>query len=144
MQVNVPSTKRADMSRSNTFSKEERLKSRKQIGLLFKNRQSVGSYPLRIFWAETEREEAKYPVAISFSVSKRVFKQAVKRNRHKRLMVEAFRLHKHKLYEKLNSDNKQLNLMLIYVGKEPSDFATIEKKYLRLMDKLFAQIESKK
>lgn len=132
------------MSLPNTFSKEERLKSRKQIGLLFKNRQSVGSYPLRIFWAETQRDESKYPVAISFSVSKRVFKQAVKRNRHKRLMVEAFRLHKHKLYEQLKLENKQLNLMLIYVGKEPADFAIIEKKYLKLMDKLFAQIASKK
>ncbi|CAA6820814.1 MAG: Ribonuclease P protein component [uncultured Aureispira sp.] len=131
------------MSLSYTFSKEERLKSRKQIGFLFKNRQSVGSYPLRIFWAETEREDAKYPVSISFSVSKRIFKQAVKRNRHKRLMLEAFRLHKHKLYEKLRSENKQLNLMLIYVGKEPADFATIEKKYLKLMDKLFVQIGSK-
>jgi len=128
------------MSLSNTFSKEERLKSRKQIGLLFKNRQSVGSYPLRIFWAETDRTTSKYPVAISFSVSKRVFKQAVKRNRHKRLMVEAFRLHKHELYEKLNLETKQLNLMLIYVGKEPADFATVEKKYLRLMDKLFIKM----
>jgi len=125
---------------SNTFSKEERLKSRKQIGLLFKNRQSVGAYPLRIFWAETQRDNPEYPVAISFSVSKRIFKQAVKRNRHKRLMREAFRLHKHELYEKLNSETKQLNLMLIYVGKEPADFATIKKKYLKLMDKLFAQI----
>jgi ribonuclease P protein component len=132
------------MAPSNTFSKEERLKSRKQIGLLFKNRQSVGSYPLRIFWAETDREATKYPVAISFSVSKRVFKQAVKRNRHKRLMVEAFRLHKHELYEKLRSETKQLNLMLIYVGKEPADFATIEKKYLKLMDKLFEKIDAQK
>ncbi|WMX15884.1 MULTISPECIES: ribonuclease P protein component [unclassified Aureispira] len=129
------------MSKSNTFSKEERLKSRKQIGLLFKKRQSVGAYPLRIFWAEKECSNASHPVSISFSVSKKIFKQAVKRNRHKRLMREAFRLHKQELYQHLNSGNKQLNLMLIYVGKEPSDFATVEKKYLKLMDKLLPQLE---
>lgn len=132
------------MSLSNTFSKEERLKSRKQIGLLFKNRQSVGAYPLRIFWAEMERDDSPYPVAISFSVSKRIFKRAVQRNRHKRLMREAFRLHKHDLYERLNLASKKLNLMLIYVGKEPANFATIEKKYLKLIDKLLVQIASKK
>lgn len=130
------------MTPSNTFSKEERLKSRKQIGLLFKNRQSIGAYPLRIFWAETTPNHSPYPVAISFSVSKRVFKQAVKRNRHKRLMREAFRLHKQDLYSFLKQENKQLNLMLIYVGKEAVDFATIEKKYLRLIHKLMHQIGS--
>lgn len=130
------------MSSPNTFSKQEHLKSRKQIELLFKSRQSVGVYPLRIFWAETTPNDSPYPVAISFNVSKRIFKQAVKRNRHKRLMREAFRLHKHQLYQKLNKETKQLNLMLIYVGKETANFATIEKKYLRLMDKLLQQIQS--
>lgn len=132
------------MALSNTFSKEEHLKSRKQIGLLFKNRQSVGAYPLRIFWAETPPTDSPYPVSISFSVSKRIFKQAVKRNRHKRLMREAFRLHKHPLYEALRAENKQLNLMLIYVGKEESTFATVEKKHLRLMDKLLQQIQQRR
>lgn len=131
------------MTQSNTINQQERLKSRKQIGLLFKNRQSVGAYPLRIFWKEIPPNDSPYPVAISFSVSKRVFKHAVKRNRHKRLMREAFRLHKHQLYKTLKAETKQLNLMLIYVGKEASDFATIEKKYLRLMDKLLEQIVSK-
>ena len=45
------------MSNSFKFPKAERLKSRKQIGELFKNRQSVGAYPLRVFWAEVPYSE---------------------------------------------------------------------------------------
>ena len=135
--------RKLNMATSFTFTKAERLKSRKQIGLLFKNRQSVGVYPLRIFWAETAPcPTAAFPAKIAFSVSKKTFKQAVKRNRYKRLMREVYRLHKHKIYQQLRAETKSLDLMLIYVGKEQCDFATLEKKYLRLMDKLMAQVNS--
>jgi len=131
------------MSTSYTFTKQERLKSKKEIGLLFSNRQSVGAYPLRVFWAEVEPlEDSPYPAKMAFNVSKKTFKQAVKRNRYKRLMREAHRLHKHKFYEKLEQETKTLHLMLIYVGKDKTAFATIEKKYLQLMDKLLKQITS--
>lgn len=128
------------MSISYKFTKAERLKSKKQIGDLFKNRQSVGAYPLRVFWAEVPPSEDNPPVSIGFNVSKRIFKHAVKRNRYKRLMREAHRLNKHQLFEKLNAENKALNLMLIYVGKEEFDYASIEKKYLKLIDKLWAAV----
>ena len=130
------------MSISYTFTKAERLKSQKKIGRLFKERQSIGAYPLRIFWAETEHEENEYPASMAFSVSKKTFKHAVKRNRYKRLMREVHRLNKHKLYQQLEDCNKSVDLMLLYVGKEPHDFSTIERKYLRLIDKLISQISS--
>ena len=128
------------MSISYRFTRAERLKSKKQIELLFKNRQTVGSYPLRVFWSETIPSEDTPPAVTGFSVSKRIFKRAVKRNRYKRLMREAHRLHKHQLYEKLQAETKSLNMMLIYVGKEEFDFATIEKKYLRLIEKLLEKL----
>ena len=129
------------MSISYTFTKEERLKSRKEIGLLFSNRKSVGAYPLRVFWSEVEPlDSSPFPAKMAFSVSKKTFKQAVKRNRFKRLMREVHRLHKHQLYEKLEAETKNVHLMLIYVGKENGDFAGIEKKYLHLMDKLLKQV----
>ncbi len=123
-----------------TFCQEERLKSRKQIAALFKNRRSVGAYPLRIFWGERPYLEGTYPVSIGFNVSKRLYKHAVDRNRYRRLMQEAFRLQKHALYDFLEKEGKQLNLLLIFVGKEGADYATVERKFKKLMDKLMDEI----
>ena len=123
-----------------TFNKAERLKSRKQIGLLFKNRQSVAVYPLRLFWADTENTECDFPAKMAFSVSKKTFKQAVNRNRYKRLMKEIYRLHKHHLYGNLKKETKSVNLMLLYVGKEEFDYSKLEKCYLKLMDKFIAKL----
>lgn len=123
-----------------TFSQQERLKSRKQIAGLFKNRRSVGAYPLRVFFGERLEETGTYPVSIGFNVSKRLFKHAVDRNRYRRLMQEAFRLNKHDLYEFLEKEDKQLNLLLIFVGKEGADYATVERKFKKLMSKLMDEI----
>lgn len=125
---------------SYTLSKTERLKSEKQIAALFLKRQSVGAYPLRVFWIENT-ETAISPIQVAFSVSKKTFKQAVKRNRYKRLMREAHRLNKHSYNEKLLAANKTISIMLLFVGKEASDFATIQKKYLQLMDKMFVELQ---
>lgn len=125
-----------------TFSKQERLKSRKQIAALFKNKHTVGAYPLRIFWGERATAANDYPVSIGFNVSKRVFKHAVDRNRYRRLMQEAFRLNKQELYDFLEIQDKQLNLMLIFVGKEGADYATVERKFNKLITKLINEIKT--
>lgn len=145
------------MTISYTFTKAERLKSEKQIGLLFQKRQSVGAYPLRVFWIENAVVEstttenaienvpknsiAAQPLIVAFSVSKKTFKQAVKRNRYKRLMREAHRLNKHRYCEKLLAANKTISVMFLFVGKEACDFVTIQKKYIQLMDKLFLEVK---
>jgi ribonuclease P protein component len=125
-----------------TFCKQERLKSRKQIAALFKNKRTIGAYPLRIFWGERMSTANEYPVSIGFNVSKRVFKHAVDRNRYRRLMQEAFRLNKQALYDFLEAEDKQLNLMLIFVGKEGADYTTVERKFKKLIHKLINEIKS--
>lgn len=129
---------------SKGISKAERLKSRKQIGLLFQQRQSVGAYPLRVFWRLQTQTARTSPVSIGFSVSKKNFKRAVKRNRYKRLMRELFRLHKSSLYQFLEDKGWQLDLMLVYVGKTESDYQHLEKKYQQLLGKLIAALEQSK
>ncbi|MCH2023019.1 MAG: ribonuclease P protein component [Saprospiraceae bacterium] len=132
------------LSPKKSFTKSERLKSKKQIGLLFKNKQSIGIYPLRIFWAETDIQQTSYPAKATFSVSKKTFKKAVKRNFYKRLMREVYRKHKHILYQKLQKEKKTINLLLLYVGKDDSNYELIEKKYLLLIDEFFSKLMVKK
>ena len=123
-----------------TFTRQERLKSRKTIARLFKEGNSFVAYPLRVVWLEIESErvrggergEEDFTTQVAISVSKRTFKNAVDRNRMKRRIREAYRLHKHEFYEKLADRN--IALMLTFIAKEDLAFAEIEagvKKMIR-------------
>ena len=77
-----------------SYSKKEKLKSKKTIELLFKEGDSVSDFPLRLVWLETSFDDGSQ-IKTAVSVSKKHFKTAVDRNRVKRLMREAYRLNKH-------------------------------------------------
>ena len=71
--------------------KEERLTLRRDVEALFEpGHQSFSAFPLRAVFLTTEESG----VRILVSVSKRHFKRAVRRNRIKRQMREAFRKNK--------------------------------------------------
>ena len=94
-----------------TFGKEERLCSRKAIEDLFSGgHQSVSAYPIRAVFMP--REEPG--IRIMVSVSKRYFKRAVKRNRIKRQIREAYRLQK----ELLLSLNGGLDIAFLWTSDE--------------------------
>ena len=74
-----------------TLPKSERLCSKKALERLFGGeRRSVSVFPIRAVFAESEEPG----VRIMVSVSKRHFKRAVRRNRVKRQLREAYRLNK--------------------------------------------------
>ena len=80
-----------DSVATHTLSKEERLCSRKVLEELFSGgHPSVTAYPIRAVFMRSEMPG----VRILVSVSKRYFKRAVKRNRIKRQLREAYRLQK--------------------------------------------------
>ena len=117
-----------------TFNKKEKLKSQKLIEQLFAQGQSVVAHPMRLVYLKTEFDEA-IKIKAGVSVSKRHFKKAVDRNRIKRLMREAYRLQKAAYIDNISG---QYALMILYIGKDGTDFETISKKMAVLKDKFIA------
>jgi ribonuclease P protein component len=117
-----------------SIKKEKRLKSTVSIEILFKEGNPVFVYPIRavINWTEP-RDTA--PLKVGFSVSKRLYKKAVDRNRIKRIMREAFRQHA-ELLDSLSTEGKQLHIMLIYIGKEIHEFDQVAHAVKRLLKKI--------
>ena len=132
------------MAKQFTLGKNERLKSRKQIERLFNEGKSFVVTPFRIFylvngqWAMGNKQ---YILQFGVSVSGKNFKKAVDRNRIKRLIKEAWRLQKNEMKEKLQADNKQLNVFFIYTGKEIPEYKFVFDKVKTSIEKLIKTVE---
>ena len=123
-----------------TLSKQERLSSRKDIEILFKEGQSLTKYPIRLVWRETTSATPQASaVQAMFSVSKKKFPTAVDRNRVKRLMREAYRLIKPEVISAL-PDQKSYQLGWIYSGNELLDFETIQKSIDTALDRWIKRV----
>ncbi|MFN0217103.1 MAG: ribonuclease P protein component [Saprospiraceae bacterium] len=119
-----------------TFTRAERLKSRKAISSLFKGGHSFVAYPFRVVWKESSPYlAAMSSIQVMISVPKRNFKTAVSRNRLKRQIREAYRLHKQELYDKVEASDLHISLMISYIAKESLPFADIEAGIKKLIRK---------
>jgi ribonuclease P protein component len=106
-----------------TFCKAERLYKRTLIEKLFSgDNHSFTVFPLRVIY--TTVDELDVDTAILISVSKRHFKRAVKRNRVKRQIREAYRQHKTLLKV---GEGKHYLVAFIYLSNELLPSETITK-----------------
>lgn len=112
------------------YPKNEKLKSRKTIDLLFSEGKSVSKYPLRLVFIENLDSNLK--IIMGVSVSKKHFKKAVDRNYFKRVLRECYRLNKHLLLE--NSE-KKYSMMFFYQTKERLNYHEINEKTIQLFEK---------
>ena len=119
-----------------TFTKEERLCSRKSLDLLFKNGSSFLLYPFRLSYLFVP-EKSDFPVQVVVNVSKKRFKRAHDRNLIKRRTREAYRLHKSTaLYPLLDHSDQTLLLSIQFIGKGHYDYDFFEKKLINAFKKL--------
>lgn len=100
-----------------TLNKSERLCSKKLIERLFGGgNKSFPTFPIRVVYMSLEPEEENVAdVSILISVPKKRFKHAVKRNRAKRQIREAYRHHKHLLLQALQTSEKPRKIVLAFI-----------------------------
>ena len=127
-------------STRNTFKKSERLCSRILMDHLFQgDNRTASSYPIRAVFLPVE-EAVQKGVSILISVPKKRFHDAVDRNRVKRQIREAYRKNKHALVEQVAQSGKGLLVAFIYVSAEIESTEYVEKRVIRLLDKIGAEL----
>ena len=126
---------------ANTLHKGERLDKKKIIEKMFAGgSRSFSVFPLRVVYLPVEELEADASILIS--VSKRRFKRAVKRNRVKRQIREAYRVNKHELLNILVERKCRLAIAFIYLSDQLVESSIIEDRMrialVRITEKMAA------
>src|ERR1700712_2614012 len=125
-----------------TFKKEERLCNKRLIDGLFHNGSSFLCYPFKASWLIVDEAEQTMPAQVLISVSKRRYKHAHDRNLVKRRTREAYRLQKQQyLYDVITG--KQIVFSINYIGKQIEPYDLFEKKMLKLLKQLSAEVAAK-
>ena len=87
----------------------------------------------------SERQPADAPVQLLVSVPKKRFHHAVDRNRVKRQIREAYRLHKDLLYQVL-PDTQRLLLAFVWLSDEHKTSKEIEGRIVSLMRRIAERV----
>lgn len=125
----------------NTFCKAERLNSKTAIERLFSgDSKSLAAYPLRAVYMSAEKKQ-QASVSVLISVPKKKFKRAVKRNRVKRQIREAYRKNKHVLSRVMNEKEEGLVIAFIYLHDQLVSSQQIEEKVKNILARIIEKLE---
>ena len=117
------------------FPREERLKSRTSIGILFSRAsRSVADAGLRVVWTAAP-EPLERGVQVLVAAPKKHFRRAVARNRIKRLLREAWRLERGALPAQWLEAQQPKLLGLIYSGPADPSLADLRATLRSLLDR---------
>jgi len=120
-----------------TFSKSEKLCSKKDIDRLFNEGRSFTLRPLKLIYLAPEITGFQ-PVRVIIAIPRKRFKRAVDRNRIRRLIREAYRLNSHKL----NNLAGSIDLGFVYVGDSAAvKFSEIESRVVACLDRAINEIK---
>lgn len=136
-----------------TLHKGEKLRHRTLVEHLFSEGETLYDWPLRVtvrkLGAENLESEFRMEppggigaLQMLITVPKKKIRHAVERVLLRRRIREAYRLHRNPLKEAVirNRDTRTLSIAFIYIGTYPVKYALIEKKMIRLLDRIKAGI----
>ncbi len=128
------------MATTFSYSKEEKLKSRKLLEQLFATGKSFNTFPVKVLYLEVE-EPLDFPIKIGVGCSSRNFKKATDRNRIKRLLRENYRLNKALLHTAIAATNKQIAVFFLYIDKTMPEQEILQTKMPIVVEKLSKLIQ---
>jgi len=122
------------MAAAPTFGKRERMTSNLLMEALFEHgsSQSASAFPLRAVYKTIGRYSDHGPAQILISVPKKRFKHAVDRNRVKRQIREAYRLHKKLLWEWMAEDQEML-IGFIWLSDRHYPTKEVEQRVVKIL-----------
>ena len=102
---------------------------------LFSSGNSIKSGPFVLLWS-LQKLSSSVPIQVAFSVPKKKFKKAVTRNKIRRLVKEAYRLHKTDLFDTVLKSEKQLSLFILYRDNNESTQKELQDKIIVALSRL--------
>jgi len=124
----------------NSLIKAERLTGKDKLDYLYHNGNVMTEFPVKVLWVYREDDDISIPIKVVFSVPKRRFKSAVKRNRIKRLMKDCYRQNKHELQKQIIINNQPIAIFIMYLGKEMPTYKSISDKIIVLLERLNEEV----
>ncbi|MEZ5173209.1 MAG: ribonuclease P protein component [Bacteroidia bacterium] len=120
----------------NRLPKKERLHGRSIIEKLFAGGKHFRVHPFKVIWIQNQEAEDLPNLRIGISVSKRISRKAVTRNRIKRLIREAYRTSKSPFSEKLGLARKHIDFFLVYQGTDEPVLLDLKEKINLILERL--------
>jgi len=114
--------------------KTNRLKKRKSIENVFLSGKSYNDFPLRFVWREYQ--DSNFFFKSTISLSKKRINKAVDRNYIKRIVSENIRLNLAQFNEIIEKKGISLDLIIVYLSNNSTDFSTVHTKVKSFIEKL--------
>ena len=130
------------MEKKFSYSRKEKLKSRKLIARLFAEGKAFSLFPLKAYYLNI-KETLDYPIKFGAGAATKNFKKAVDRNHIKRILRDAYRTEKIPLQQYLNEQKKQLLFFILYIDKTLPEKNVIKKTMPMVIEKLIHILNEK-